>query len=26
VGLSIIIAIFRNRQDLDINNINIFKW
>ena len=26
VGLAIIISLFRNRQDLDINNVNIFKW
>lgn len=26
VGLSIIIALFRNQQDIDINNVNIFKW
>jgi NADH-quinone oxidoreductase subunit K len=26
VGLAIIIALFRNRQDVDINNMNIFKW
>jgi NADH-quinone oxidoreductase subunit K len=26
VGLASIIAIFRNRQDVDITNINIFKW
>lgn len=26
VGLAIIIALFRNRQDVDINNVNIFKW
>lgn len=26
VGLSIIIALFRNRLDIDINNMNIFKW
>ena len=26
VGLSIIIALFRNKLDLDINNVNIFKW
>lgn len=26
VGLAIIIALFRNRQDIDINNFNIFKW
>ena len=26
VGLSIVIAIFRNRQDVDINDINVFKW
>jgi len=25
VGLSIVIAIFRNRQDVDINDVNIFK-
>lgn len=26
VGLSIIIALFRNKQNIDINNVNIFKW
>ncbi|MEL7532517.1 MAG: NADH-quinone oxidoreductase subunit NuoK [Bacteroidota bacterium] len=26
VGLAIIIALFRNRLDVDINNVNIFKW
>ena len=26
VGLAIVIAMFRNRQDIDINNFNIFKW
>ncbi len=26
VGLAIIIALFRNRQEVDINNVNIFKW
>lgn len=26
VGLAIIIALFRNKQDIDINNFNIFKW
>ncbi len=26
VGLSIIIALFRNNLDIDINNVNIFKW
>ncbi len=26
VGLAIVIALFRNRQDIDINNVNIFKW
>jgi NADH-quinone oxidoreductase subunit K len=26
VGLSIVIAIFRNRQDVDINDINLFRW
>lgn len=26
IGLAIIIAIFRNRQHVDINNINLFKW
>lgn len=25
IGLSIVIAIFRNRQDVDINDVNIFK-
>lgn len=26
VGLAIIIALFRNRQDVDVNKMNIFKW
>ena len=26
VGLAIIISVFRNRQNIDINNVNIFKW
>lgn len=26
VGLSVIIALFRNKLDIDINNVNIFKW
>ncbi|MEZ4826212.1 MAG: NADH-quinone oxidoreductase subunit NuoK [Bacteroidia bacterium] len=26
VGLSIVIALFRNKLDIDINNVNIFKW
>ncbi len=26
VGLAIIISMFRNRQDIDINNFNLFKW
>lgn len=26
VGLSIVIAVFRNKLDIDINNVNIFKW
>jgi len=26
VGLSIIIALFRNKLDVDINQMNIFKW
>jgi len=26
VGLAIIIAIFRNYQDVDINRINLFRW
>ncbi|HHG84189.1 MAG TPA: NADH-quinone oxidoreductase subunit NuoK [Bacteroidetes bacterium] len=26
VGLAIIIAMFRNKQDLNINNFNLFKW
>lgn len=26
VGLAIIIALFRNKQDVDINNLNLFKW
>ncbi len=26
IGLAIIIALFRNKQDIDINNVNIFKW
>jgi NADH-quinone oxidoreductase subunit K len=26
VGLAIVIALFRNRMNIDINNVNIFKW
>jgi NADH-quinone oxidoreductase subunit K len=26
VGLAIVIALFRNRQTVDINDINILKW
>ena len=26
VGLAITIAMFRNKQDIDINNFNLFKW
>jgi len=26
VGLAIIIALFRNKQNIDINNFNLFKW
>lgn len=26
VGLAIIIAMFRNKQQIDINNVNLFKW
>ncbi|MDX2283739.1 MAG: NADH-quinone oxidoreductase subunit NuoK [Bacteroidia bacterium] len=26
VGLSIVLAIFRNKLDVDINHLNIFKW
>ncbi|MEM8898811.1 MAG: NADH-quinone oxidoreductase subunit NuoK [Bacteroidota bacterium] len=26
VGLSIFIALFRNKLDIDINSVNIFKW
>lgn len=26
VGLSIVIALFRNKLDVDINQMNIFKW
>jgi NADH-quinone oxidoreductase subunit K len=26
VGLAIIIAMFRNKQDININNFNLFKW
>ncbi|MEL6631702.1 MAG: NADH-quinone oxidoreductase subunit NuoK [Bacteroidota bacterium] len=26
VGLSIVIALFRNKLNIDINNLNIFKW
>lgn len=26
IGLAIVIALFRNKQDIDINNVNIFKW
>lgn len=26
VGLAIVLAIFRNKLNIDINNVNIFKW
>ncbi len=26
VGLAIIIAMYRNRKNIDINNFNLFKW
>lgn len=26
VGLAMIIALFRNQQDIDINDVNLFKW
>jgi NADH-quinone oxidoreductase subunit K len=26
VGLAIIIAIFRNKQSLNIDELNLFKW
>lgn len=26
VGLSIVLALFRNKLDVDINQMNIFKW
>jgi NADH-quinone oxidoreductase subunit K len=26
VGLAIVIAMFRNKQDIDVNKFNIFKW
>lgn len=26
VGLALVISLFRNKQNIDINNINIFKW
>lgn len=26
VGLSIFIALFRNKQNIDIDTVNIFKW
>ncbi len=26
VGLAIIISLFRNQQEVDINKVNIFKW
>jgi NADH-quinone oxidoreductase subunit K len=26
IGLAIVIAIFRGKQNVDINNINLFKW
>lgn len=26
VGLAIIIAMYRNKKDVDINNFNLFKW
>ncbi|MEM9984317.1 MAG: NADH-quinone oxidoreductase subunit K, partial [Bacteroidota bacterium] len=26
VGLAIMLALFRNQLNVDINNVNIFKW
>lgn len=26
VGLALVLALFRNKQNIDINNVNIFKW
>lgn len=26
VGLAIVISLFRNKQDIDINQFNLFKW
>ncbi|MDX1905513.1 MAG: NADH-quinone oxidoreductase subunit NuoK [Bacteroidia bacterium] len=26
VGLSIVLALFRNKLDIDINKVNIFQW
>ncbi len=26
IGLAIVIAIFRNKLTVDVNNINLFKW
>lgn len=26
VGLAIVLALFRSKQDIDVNNFNIFKW
>ncbi|MDX2062103.1 MAG: NADH-quinone oxidoreductase subunit NuoK [Bacteroidia bacterium] len=26
VGLAIFIALFRNQRNIDINNVNLFKW
>ena len=26
IGLAIVIAVFRNKLTIDINNINLFKW
>ena len=26
VGLAIVISMFRNKKDIDINNFNLFKW
>lgn len=26
VGLAIVISLFRNKQNIDINDVNIFKW
>lgn len=26
VGLALVISLFRNKQNIDINNVNIFKW